>query len=420
MEKIDIPPIGITAQFPELGTGPVPTDLYHDPVLYAKELEAVFKTSWFMLGRVEQIPEPGNFIVVPMPTFNYSVILTRNKQGEVKALHNVCRHRGNAVEHRSSGKCSTFMCRFHGWSFDLNGKLLKIRDEEGFFDLDKSNLNLLTLPVGVWNGFIFVSPEETPTQSLEDFLGELGNDLAHYPFENASELYQFEAEVNCNWKLLIDSFSEVYHIPVLHPNSIGPTMMLPGNPNGRMINTWLKGPHRFNSHFSSFNAPKHPVQKLAYENIPGPSLVSAVSAALNENAGVNPTKAPNWSVDLAVFFPGTGLVLSAGMYAIHQVWPLGPNKCFYIERQYHQKARTAAERFGQENSQVEFRDLILEDLNTLERIQRSLDAGLLKEFHFHDHEAALRHQHHAIMAKIEEYENQGASARRQRPDLSVV
>ncbi len=400
MAQIDIPPIGITRQFPELGTGPVPTDLYHDPALYQKELEAVFQPSWFLMGRVEQVPQAGDFIVCSMPTFNYSVIICRNKDGQVNSLHNVCRHRGNAVEHRASGKCNLFMCRFHGWSYDLNGKLAKVRDEEGFFNLDKSELNLRALPTGVWNGFIFVSPEETPTQTLEDYLGEQGRDLANFPFENASECFQFEAEVDCNWKLLIDSFSEVYHIPTLHPNSIGPTMMLPGNPNGRMIGTWLKGPHRTNSHFSAFNEPKNPVQKLAYRNTPGPSLVSAGADSFQQEYGLNPTGAPNWSVDLAVFFPGTGFVLSSGMYAIHQVWPLAANRCFYQQRQYHQKARTAAQRFGQENSQVEFRDLILEDLNTLERIQRSLDTGLIKEFHFHDHEAALRHQYHVVRERI--------------------
>lgn len=244
MKQIAIPPIGITQQYPELGTGPVSTALYHDAELYEKEKEAVFRTSWFLMGRLEEIPNPGDFFLTKMPTFNYSIIICRNKQGEVRALHNVCRHRGNAVEHRNSGKCNLFVCRFHGWSYDLNGELAKVRDEEGFFDLDKSGLNLATLPVGIWNGFIFVSPQEEPSQTLADFLGELGQDLAKYPFENASEMYQFEGEVDCNWKLVIDSFSEVYHIPILHPNSIGPTMMLPGNPNGRMINTWLKGPHR--------------------------------------------------------------------------------------------------------------------------------------------------------------------------------
>lgn len=404
MEHIKIPPIGITRKFPELGTGPVPTDIYHDPVLFEKELEAVFKPSWFIVGRVEQVREPGDFFVCELPTFRYSVVICRDKQGKVNGFHNVCRHRGNAVEHRKSGHCNLFMCRFHGWSYDLQGKLVRVRDEEGFFDLDKSQLNLRTVPTEVWKGFIFVSPEETPTQSLEDYLGQQGRDLEDYPFEQMTQAYQYEGEVNCNWKLVIDSFSEVYHIPVLHPTSIGPTMMLPGNPNGRMIDTWLKGDHRTNSHFSAFNEPTNPIQKLAYQNHPGPSLVSASAEDFKIPNGLNPTGASNWSVDLAVFFPATGFVLSSGMYAIHQVWPLAANRCFYQQRQFLQKAETAAQRFGQENGQVEFRDLILEDLNTLERIQRSLDTGLLKEFQFHDHEAALRHQYRVVCDRIEKYD----------------
>lgn len=92
------------------------------------------------------------------------------------------------------------------------------------------------------------------------------------------------------------------------------------------------------------------------------------------------------------------------MYIAHQVWPLAVNRCLYRKRGYMRKAETAAQRFGQENSQVEFRDVILEDLNTLERIQRSIDAGLIKEFNFHDHEVALRHQAYMVNQLIKRYD----------------
>jgi len=412
MEPFKIPPIGITRKYPELGTGPVPTDIYHDPVLYEKELEAVFKCSWFLIGRIEQIANPGEYFIADLPTFGYSVVITRDKDGVIHGFRNVCRHRGNVIEHRRAGKCSVFTCRFHGWSYDLKGNLARIRDEEGFFDLDKSKLNLHKVPTQIWQGFIFVSPEDNPTQTLDDYLGQQGRDLAGYPFELGTQCYQYEAEVNCNWKLVIDSFSEVYHIPVLHPRSIAPTMMTPGNPNGRMLDMEIKGPHRTNSHWSVFNEPANPVQKLAYQNIPGPSLVSARGAEALPKA-LNPTRAKNWSVDLAMFFPATGFVISAGMYAIHQSWPLGPNRCYYQQRGYIRKAENAAQRFGQENSLVEFRDLILEDLSTLERVQRALDSGQLSHFHFHDHEVALRHQHKVICDRIAALDRRRAEEKKQ-------
>jgi hypothetical protein len=109
-------------------------------------------------------------------------------------------------------------------------------------------------------------------------------------------------------------------------------------------------------------------------------------------------------VDLVIFFPALSFTVSAGMYTAHQVWPLAANRCLYQQRVFVRKARNAAERFGQENTMVEFRDIVMEDLSTLERIQRSLDTGQIKEFHYHDHELALRHQHQVITDIIAAYD----------------
>lgn len=404
--EIELGQIGLTRKYPELGTGPVSAHIYCDPDFYEKEVEAIFRRSWHMVGRVDQVANPGDFFVCELPTFRYSIVICRDKDGTINGFHNVCRHRGNVVEHRSSGKCSLFMCRFHGWSYDLKGRLARVRDEEGFFNLDKTHLNLRPVPTAIWQGFIFVHAQDEPEQSLVEYLGQQGEDLDGYPFELGTQSYRYEAEVNCNWKLVVDSFSEVYHIPVLHPRSIAPMMMLPGNPNGRMLDMQIKGPHRTNSHWSAFNAPSNPIQSLAYQNLPGPSLVSAKGAGFELPKGLNPTQSSKWSVDLAVFFPSLAFVISAGMYAVHQTWPLAANRCLYQQTGYLRKAENAAQRFGQENSQVEFRDLILEDLTTLERIQRALDTGQIKEFHFHDHEIALRHQHHVVSDYVRRFESE--------------
>jgi hypothetical protein len=110
-----------------------------------------------------------------------------------------------------------------------------------------------------------------------------------------------------------------------------------------------------------------------------------------------------------IFFPALSFTLSAGMYTAHQVWPLAANKCLYQQRVFVRPAQNAAERFGQENTMVEFRDIVLEDLSTLERIQRALDTGQIKHFHYHDHELALRHQHKVVTDIIAEYDKQQAA-----------
>jgi glycine betaine catabolism A len=138
------------------------------------------------------------------------------------------------------------------------------------------------------------------------------------------------------------------------------------------------------------------VQKLAYFHAAAGQNVSAGDLTAQMPKGINPTRSPYWTVDLLVFFPALEFTLSAFMYTAHQVWPLGPDRSLYQQRVFVRPAQNAAERFGQENTMVEFRDVVMEDLSTLERIQRALDSGQIKQFHYHDHELALRHQHHVV------------------------
>jgi hypothetical protein len=148
------------------------------------------------------------------------------------------------------------------------------------------------------------------------------------------------------------------------------------------------------------------VQRLAYVNAAAAQNVVREITDYELPPGLNATRSQYWSVDLVTFFPGLSFTVSAGMYTAHQVWPLGPNRSLYQQRVFVRKAGNAAERFGQENSMVEYRDVVIEDLSTLERIQRALDAGRIEEFHFHDHELALRHQHKVVSEIVAEYDRQ--------------
>lgn len=409
-DVIPVPPIGLTQKYPAIDSGPVSTDIYHNPDVYQKELEAIFKRSWYLIGQVEQVPDPGDFFVYDLPTFQQSVLVCRDKDGNINAFHNVCPHRGNSVEVRNSGKCNgLFMCRFHGWSFDLKGHIARVRDEDGFFDIDKSKISLKSVPMGIWEGFIFISPVDEPYQTLEEYLGEQAQDLVGYPWNACTQSSQFETEIHCNWKLAVDSPAEVYHIPILHPNSAAPTMMASGNPFGRLLDVSIKGPHRTNSHYSVMAKPK-PVQNLAYCNASAAQNMVRDSLDYEMPPGLNATRSRYWSVDLVMFFPGLSFTVSAGMYTAHQVWPLGPDRCLYQQRVFVRKANNAAERFGQENTMVEFRDVVMEDLSTLERIQRALNSGQIKEFHYHDHELALRHQHKVVTDVLTAYDREIAAS----------
>ncbi len=396
----------LTLRYPELGTGPVPTDIYWQPEFYERELDAIFRRAWLCLGRVEEIPEPGDYLVKEIQTFDMSILVVKGKDAEIRAFHNVCQHRGNHVELKPNGNCQVFRCPFHGWAYGLDGKLAGVPDAEAFYDLRREEKGLLPIHLDIWEGFIFINLSEQPDATLEEFLGEHGRDLVGYPFHLGTSTFEYQGVVKCNWKCMVDSFCETYHVPVLHKNSVTDTLAGPNNPFGRLIDVRLKGPHRTSSVVGNMSYQPNPVQGLAFQYAPGPSITSGnIDESVTLPKGLNETRADNWSLDSTVFFPNLIMVIGSGMYFTHQMWPLGPNEVVWQMRGYLRAASNAAQRFGQENSLVELRDAVLEDGNTLERIQRSLNQGLIKEFIFHDHELALRHHYHTVIEWVERYES---------------
>ena len=123
----------------------------------------MFKRAWLNVGRVEQLPRKGSYFTKELKVANTSIIVVRTTNGEVKAFHNICRHRGNKLVwndmplEETSGVCRQFTCKYHAWRYDLDGNLTFVQQEGEFFDLDKSRYGLVPVHCEVWEGFIFVN-----------------------------------------------------------------------------------------------------------------------------------------------------------------------------------------------------------------------------------------------------------------------
>ena len=402
-----VTPVTLTDRHPELGTGPLPSDPYWSDDFYQDELDAVFRRTWMYAGRAEELREPGDFVVKDIPTLELSLLFVRQKDGSVRGFHNVCQHRGNQLALDGRGHCLKFRCQFHGWAYGLDGRLLGVPDADGFPGLDRTEKGLREFPVDTWEGFIFFNLDPSPQWSLAEFLGQQARDLIGYPFDQGLNYFQFQGDVRCNWKSMIDSFCETYHVPHLHRKSITHTLAGPDNPFGRLIDVRLKGPHRTMSVGGNGRYQPKPVQALGFRYSAGPSVTSGGSSGQTTlPKGLNETRAPNWAIDVTAFFPNLIIVISSGMYFTHQMWPIGAHRVIWQMRGYLRSAANAAERFGQEHSIVELRDAVLEDANTLERVHRAMRQGLLPEVLFHDHELGLRHHYHTIVNWVEEYRSQ--------------
>lgn len=403
----------LTDKFPDLDKGPVDVSLYCNESFHEREKAAIFRRCWMMAGRVEQIPHAGDFFLRSVPGFGMSLIFVRGKDGEVRGFHNACRHRGNHICLEKQGNTKSLLCRFHNWNYDLRGNLIWIPDAENFFNIDKKDLSLPSVATAIWNGFIFFNLDPEPEQSLEEYLGDIGPALTGYPFDEGTTRFQVSCTLNANWKSVIDSFSETYHIPALHKYSIAETLAGGGNSFGHLVDAVCYGPHRTASVWGNKNYKPRPVQGIAYGFAAetGASITSGQGPATAPDLppGVNPARSENWGIDVNVIFPNLVIVIGPGSYFCHQMWPTSAGRTVWEMTGFWRPAKTAAQRFVQEYFMVELRDAVTEDLNTLERVQSNIESGVIKEFYYHDHEVALRHHHAAVARYVAAFER-GAPA----------
>ena len=312
-----------TQHYPELGTGPVSYEDSISPEHYELERKAIFERTWLNVGRVEQIPRKGSYFTRELSAARTSVIVVRDGDGEIRAFHNMCRHRGNKLMwqdypgEETSGTCRQFTCKYHGWRYALDGQCTFVQQEPEFFDLDKADYGLMPVQVDEWEGFIFVILDPDNTVPLRDYLGRFAAGMNGYPFDQMTQVYKYRADVGSNWKLYIDAFAEFYHAPVLHSKQYEPdeAQRLMGL-GFEGLYYEIDGPHGMQSSWGGMAPPKDPSMVKPIERI----LRSGNFGAWDRPdipgldplpPGINPSGHRTWGLDSFVFFPNFMMVVWA-------------------------------------------------------------------------------------------------------------
>ena len=243
-----------TQHYPELGTGPISFEDSVSPEFFELEREAIFKRAWLNVGRIEQLPRTGSYFTKEIAVARTSIIVVRDAEGNVRAFHNVCRHRGNKLvwsdrpDEETSGTCRQFTCKYHGWRYGLDGKLSFVQQEGEFFDLDQATPRAGPGALRRLGRIRLRQPgPPSPRQSLREFLGPMVTALDGYPFDRMTEWYEFSADNRSNWKLFADAFQEYYHVPALHPQQV-PIAVRSPDAGFTCAHFQLDGPHRVVSH----------------------------------------------------------------------------------------------------------------------------------------------------------------------------
>jgi phenylpropionate dioxygenase-like ring-hydroxylating dioxygenase large terminal subunit len=198
---------------------PVPRALpawaYSHPEMTRLEYERLIRPSWQIVCHVNSIPDPGNYVTLDLGAD--SVIAVRDSGGEIRALHNVCRHRGARIL-EGAGTCpGAITCPYHGWSYRLSGELRAVTARESFPALDRAQLGLKPVRMQVIFGFVFVCLAGDPPP-LTDIWAGVAAEFAPHRFDAMRPLGRMYIEHwECDWKVAMDNYLESYHVPIGHP-----------------------------------------------------------------------------------------------------------------------------------------------------------------------------------------------------------
>lgn len=191
----------------------LPSRYYTDAAVLDAENRTVFGKTWQLVGRAEQVREPGSYFTATIA--GEPLLIVRGQDGEVRAMSNVCRHRAGPVA-SGEGKRPVLQCGYHGWTYSLDGSLLKTPEFNGVECWDAKSVALPKFPVAVWNELIWVNLDRDAAP-LPDFLGDLVGMLTKRDTSGYRLAARKDWFLDCNWKVYVDNYLEGYHIPIVHP-----------------------------------------------------------------------------------------------------------------------------------------------------------------------------------------------------------
>ena len=198
----------------DLQHGVIDRAIFHDPEIYQLEMEQIFARAWLFMCHESQIPNPGDYFLNSLGEDR--VIVVRDDEGGIQVLLNSCRHRGNAVCRADEGNASSFMCTYHGWTYDLKGKLVGVPGFKEVYheELDRENWGLITAAKAQsYKGFVFATMDAS-APDLYDYLsegGRLGIDLIADQGEMAHIGGVEKYTIQANWKFPHDNTADFYH-----------------------------------------------------------------------------------------------------------------------------------------------------------------------------------------------------------------
>jgi choline monooxygenase len=344
----------------------IPSLWYFDPEIYAAECRAVFGGTWQMVGRLSQLSDPGAFLTADIA--GEPILVVRDTVGDVRAFYNVCRHRAARVLTDPAGRVTRLRCRYHGWTYDLTGRLRGTPEFEGVADFCREEQGLAGLDLDSWGPFIWVRPRtDAPPPPLVEFLKPLPDWASNLRLEALRFVERREYILACNWKVFVDNFLDGgYHVNTIHPG-------LAGVLDYSQYHTEIAG------NTSVQTSPLRP-----------PDADAAAAATSKVRQG---TTTYYWWV-----FPNFMLNFYQGYMDTNLVLPLGPDRCRVIFDFYFAHTGRDAERWITDSIAVSHQ-IQLEDVGICEDVQRGLASRSYHTGRFSVRREAAGYHFHRLLAQ---------------------
>jgi len=341
---------------------------YNDPERHATERRLFFRKMPVVMAMSARIREPGDYYCDTID--GVPLVLVRGRDGIARCFVNICRHRGARLVEGEGCGVKMFSCPYHAWTYNLDGSLKGIPDARSFEGMDKDSHGLKEIPATEEYGVIWVGPIDTTVAPPASPAGTLGEDLAEWGFENYHFFDSIRIERRMNWKFVLDTFMETYHISALHKATIDP-----------IIHSNLTTFDAFGDHHRMVIARKtfDELRQVPEEQV---NLIPYIGFVYG-------------------LFAGGALIIQGSMQA--ELWRVSPagndptRAVVELSMSVPEKPQTEkAEKFWRKNFELALRTVESEDFPLGALIQENVDSGMQQHVYYGRNEPTLAHFHGRI------------------------